>query len=459
MVLMVILCGLALAADPAQTNWPSFRGEKASGVWTGPSTPTSWNADSTSGQPANILWKSPVPGLGHSSPIVWGDRVYVASAVRADGAAPLKLGLYGSGDSADDAVEQSWKIFCFNRHTGKLVWEQTAHKGQPKVARHTKATHANTTLATDGQQLIAFFGSEGLYSYSLDGKLLWKKDLGILDMGPEKELQWGFASSPVLHSGKIVVQCDAKQGPFLAVLDARDGQEIWRTSRSGVSERSWATPAVENIGGKLQVITNGWPYIAGYDFATGKELWRLRSEGDIPVPTPVAAHGLLYVTNAHGGQAPLYAIKPSAAGNISPSGPDRVNQHIAWSEQRNGAYMQTPVIYGGLLYSCSDRGVLKVYDARTGKRHYEQRLGEGTAGVSASPVAAAGKLYFTSEEGEVFVIKAGTVFELLARNSMGETVMASPAISEGVLLFRTRGHLVAIAEPRAIGKRAQNGAP
>jgi outer membrane protein assembly factor BamB len=195
-------------------------------------------------------------------------------------------------------------------------------------------------------------------------------------------------------------------------------------------------------------VTNGWQYIAGYDFDTGRELWRLKSEGDIPTPTPVFAHGLIFVTNAHGGQAPLYAIRPEAAGDISVSAESRSNRYVAWSTPRNGAYMQTPLVYGDLLYSCSDRGVLKVYDARTGKLHYEQRLGSGATGFSSSPVAAGGNIYFASEEGEVYVIKAGPAFEQVAVNRMGEICMATPAISEEVIFYRTRGHVVAIGEIR-----------
>ena len=195
-----------------------------------------------------------------------------------------------------------------------------------------------------------------------------------------------------------------------------------------------------------QVVCNGWPYIAGYDFTTGKELWRLKSGGDIPVPTPVFAHGLIYVTNAHGGGAPLYAIKPDATGDITPAGSEKSSAGVVWSEPRNGAYMQTPLILGDLLYSCSDRGVLKVYKARTGALAYTQRLGEGTTGFSSSPVAVDGRVYFASEEGEVYVVKAGSTYELLGKNLLGEIAMASPAVSQGVLYYRTRGHVVAIGE-------------
>lgn len=435
---------LARAANTAPTlHWPMFRGPNACGVAEG-QTPTEWNADESAGNMSRVLWKTPIPGLGHSSPVIWGDRLLVATAVRTEGEAPLRLGLYGDGGSANDSAEQSWKILCLEKKSGKILWERTARKGLPKAQRHTKATHANTTLATNGESVVAFFGSEGLYCYNAKGDLTWSRDLGILDMGPEPELQWGFASSPVLHGDKIVLQSDCKKSPFVALLRLKDGSDVWRTPRDGVSQRSWSTPAVIGEGGKKQVVTNGWPWIASYDFETGKELWRLRSEGDIPVPAPVTAHGLIYVTNAHGGKAPLYAVRPEARGDITPQDGARSNPSVAWSVERNGAYMQTPLIYGELLYSCSDRGVLKCYRAKSGEKLYEQRLGAGTSGYSSSPVAAGGKLYFASEEGEVFVVEQGETFRQLARNAMGETVMATPAISNHVLHYRTRGHVVAI---------------
>jgi outer membrane protein assembly factor BamB len=196
------------------------------------------------------------------------------------------------------------------------------------------------------------------------------------------------------------------------------------------------------------MVVNGWQHIGGYDLATGKELWKMTGGGDIPVPTPVVGHGLIFIANAHGRQAPLYAVRLNATGDISLKASETSNNHIAWSELRNGAYMQTPLIYGDYIYSCRDNGVLNCYEAKTGKPIYQERLGTGRTGFSASPVAANGKLYFTSEEGEVYVVQAGPTFKVLATNPMDEICMATPAISEGVLYFRTQGHVVAIAEKK-----------
>lgn len=438
--MLVLAASLVFASD-----WPAYRGPAASGVGLGPA-PAIWSADAGSAI-RNIKWKTPLPGLSHSSPIIWGDRLYVSTAISSAGEAPLKVGNYGSGNSADDDGEQQWVIYCLDKRSGKVLWTEIAHKGIPRARRHTKATHANTTLATDGKRLIALFGSEGLYSYSLDGKLLWKKDLGTLDMTPPdvRTLSWGYASSPALFDDVIVVQADVKANGFLAAFAVKDGRELWRVPRETVSVSSWATPGVFKAGGRTQIVTNGFPYIAGYDLRTGKELWRLKSEGDIPVPTPFMAHGLIYVANAHGGKSPLYAIRPEASGEITPAAGSRVSSGVAWSEERNGSYLQTPVAYGDLIYACTGAGIFKAYDAKTGRKLYEQRLGEGGA-FTSSPIAADGKVYVTSEEGETFVIKAGPVFEVISRNPLGELVLSTPALSDKILYVRTRGHVVAIGQ-------------
>jgi outer membrane protein assembly factor BamB len=425
-----------------ETNWPSFRGSSARGIADGYATSTTWNAEESK----HVRWKTPIPGLGHSSPIVWGDRVFVTSAISGKEKDELKVGLYGNIDSVNDDTVHQWKVYCLDKKTGKILWEKTAYKGVPKVKRHTKSTHANCTMATDGKNVVAFFGSEGLYCYDLNGNLRWKKSLGLLDAGYYEvpSAQWEYASSPILFDNSVVVQCDIQKGSFLAAFSIKDGAEVWRTPRDDVP--TWSTPTIHEEGGHALLIVNGYKHIGGYDARTGKEVWRLTGGGDIPVPTPVVANGLIFIMNAHGKMSPIYAVRLDATGDISLQGDQQSNRGIAWSVNRGGAYMQTPMIYGDYLYSCQINGILSCYEAKTGKLVYQERLGTGRTGFTASPVAADGKLYFTSEEGDVYVVKAGPEFKILATNSMGEVCMATPAISEGTLFFRTQGHLVAIGD-------------
>ncbi len=399
----------------------------------------------TSGPTANIVWKTPIPGLGHSSPVIWGDLLCVTSAISGKTEAGLKIGLYGDIASVQDDTPHEWRIYCLDKHTGALKWQQTAYKGVPKIKRHTKATHANSTLATDGQRLIAFFGSEGLYAYDLKGTLLWKKDLGVLDAAYYEvpEAQWETGSSPIIHDGIVVVQADVLTGSFLAAFDAATGRELWRDSRDDVP--TWGTPTVHVVGGTTQLIVNGMRHAGAYDLKTGKEIWKLSGGGDIPVPTPVAEDGLIYITNAHGSVgAPVYAIRDTASGNISLAGDASHNQGVVWSYPRDGGYMCTPLVYRGLVYIVKFNGVLNVYDAKSGEKKFQERLAGGTAAFTASPIAGDGKVYLANEDGQVFVLKASPAYELLALNEMGSSVLATPAISQGRLFVRTQQQVVAI---------------
>ncbi len=426
----------------AGVDWPGFRGIEARGVDEHATPPLQWSV------PASKLvrWRVPVAGLGHSSPVVWGDQVCTATAISGTPDPQLKVGLYGDIESVRDTTSHRWMVLCFDKQTGALRWERTAKSGVPIIKRHPKSTHASSTLATDGRHLVAFFGSEGLYAYDMKGELLWKKDFGTLDSGYfiAPGAQWGFASSPIIRDGRLVIQVDVQKGSFVAAFDVRTGRELWRTPRADVP--TWSTPAIVAMNGRDQVIVNGWKHIGGYDLETGKEVWRMTGGGDIPVPTPITGQGLVFITNAHGKMSPIYAIKPTATGDISLKEGETSNQHIAWSYVRDGGYMQTPILYGDILYVCRDNGVLSAFDAKTGQRHYQARLGNGSTGFSASAVAAAGRLYYTSEDGDVYVVKAGPAFELLATNPLGEVAMATPAISEGALIFRTRDHLLAIGQ-------------
>ncbi|MDZ4799347.1 MAG: PQQ-binding-like beta-propeller repeat protein [Bryobacteraceae bacterium] len=439
---VIFLLLTATAACLCAADWPSYRGPAASGVGEG-AAPSKWNVETSS----NVRWKTPIPGLGHSSPVIVGNRLFITTAISSAGSAPLKLGLYGAGDSANDDVEQDWVLYCLDKRSGKVLWKQTAHKGAPRARRHTKATHANTTVATDGRRVVAFFGSEGLYSFTLDGKLEWRKDLGTMDMAPsdDRRLSWGFASSPVLFDGTVIVQSDSKKDSFLAAFAAADGRELWRVPRTDVSVCSWATPGVFRTKDRTQVVANGYPWIVSYDLKTGKELWRLQSEGDIPVPTPFMAQGMIFVANAHGKKSPLYAIRPEATGDITPAAGSRVSSGLVWSEERNGSYLQTPVVYGDFVYASTSQGIFKAYEVRTGRKVYEERLGTGGS-FTSSPIAADGKIYVSNEEGRTFVITAGPKFVVAAMNEMGEPVMSTPALSERVMYVRTPGNVLAIAE-------------
>ena len=429
------------AQSQRDIHWPSFRGAQARGIAEGYATPTEWNLE----RGTHIKWKTAIPGLAHSSPIVWCDRIFVTTAVRDKDEAELKVGLYG-GDIApvEDEGAHSWKLYSIDKTTGEVLWERTAHRGAPRTKRHPKSTHANSTPATDGKHVIAFFGSEGLYCYDFEGNLVWKKDLGVLDSNffLVPEAQWGFASSPVIHGDVVIVQCDVRENSFIAAFRVQDGKELWRTPREDVP--TWSTPTVHEEKGRRQVIVNGYKHIGGYDLETGDELWRMTGGGDIPVPTPVVSEGLIFITNAHGPAAPIYAIKTDAIGDVSLPEGESTNRYIAWSRRNRGNYMQTVLVHRDYLITCNDGGVMTVYEAKTGEIVERKRLGKG-GGFSASPVAADGKLYFTSEDGDIYVLKAAPGFEVLATNPMGETTMATPAISEGVLFFRTRGHLVAVS--------------
>ena len=443
---------LALAAPvTAQTNWPQFRGANATGIATGAVTPTTWSVEETN----TILWKTVIPGLGHSSPVIWGDRLFITSAINMTRAAPLKVGLYGDPAAADDNDVQDWRVFCLNKRTGKTLWQVIAHKGAPKVKRHPKATHANCTVVTDGTSLVAFFGSEGLYCYSLDGRLRWEKDLGTLKVNPMvyndkpdsqgTDLDWGFAGSPVIYGGRVFIQCDTFTNGFVAAFDLSDGKQVWRTPRDDTG--TWSTPNVCADAPRPQLVVNGWKHMGGYDLKSGEEIWRMSGGADCPTPTPLMWKDLIFFMSAHGPRSPIYAVRNNATGDVSLKSGATTNKFVAWSILKGGSYMETPLVYGEHLYSCQTDGVLSCFEAATGKLLYKERLGTGGDGFTASPVAALGKIYFTSEHGDVYVVKPGPQFTVLATNEMAEVCMASPAISHGKLFFRTQDHVVAIGTP------------
>lgn len=435
----------AKKSSPAiANNWPSFRGLHASGVADGSAPPVAWNSENA----ANIKWKTAIPGFAHASPVIWGDRIFITTAISSDTAAILRVGLYGDVAPDKDVSKHSWKVYCLDKKSGKILWERVAHEGLPKVKRHTKATQANSTPVTDGKHVIALFGAEGMFCYDMKGKLLWQKDLGLLDSGwfYDPDYQWGHGSSPIIYKDLVIVQCDIQKNSFIAAYRLKDGREVWRTQRDEIP--SWGTPTIHESGNRAELIANGTNYVRGYDPLTGKELWRLAGNSEITTPTPFVAHDLIFVASGYRPIQPIYAIRLGAVGDISLQDTSTANAHIAWSKKRGGPYMPTPIVYGDYLYTCANNGTLTCYNAKTGEQIYRERLagrGSGYA-FTASPVAADGKLYFTSEDGEIFVIKAGPAYELLAANSMGEVCMATPAISEGMIFIRGQQHVYGIGE-------------
>ena len=356
---------------------------------------------------------------------------------------------YGDGNSVTDEGKHAFVLHCLDKKTGKELWSKRALEAVPEIKRHPKSTHANCTPAVDAQHVVAFFGSDGLFCYDHEGNLKWQLDFGVLDTGAPRmenyeQYQWGFASSPILHEGKVIVQCDIQAQSFLAVLDGETGKEVWRVERD--EDPCWATPTIHenSAAGTAQIIVNGYKHIGGYEFASGKEIWKLVGGGDVPVPTPVVEHGLIFITSAHGPEHPIYAIDAELAKGELNLDPETCAA-MAWSNRR-GIYMQTPLVYGEELYACSDSGILSCFDAGTGDRHYRERLGDGLAGFSGSPVAGDGKLYFSDEAGTVRVVQAGPDYALLGANDMGETLMATPAISEGRIYLRAKGHIYCVAE-------------
>jgi len=458
-----VLCGALLTlatsglwAAENQAHWPSFRGPGATGIGSGPATPLQWDGESG----RNILWKTAIPGLGHSSPVIWGNRIFVTTAVSAITDPTLKVGLYGDIDPVEkEEIAHEWRLYALDRESGEIVWMRAAHKGIPQIPRHPKSSHANSTPATDGRRVVAFFGSEGLYAYDMDGELLWNRDLGVLKSGffRAADALWGFGSSPIIHDGRVIVQCDVLEGGFIAAFDVTNGKELWNTRRDEVP--TWSTPAIDAGRGPARVIANGYRHIGGYDLETGQEVWRLRGGGDIPIPTPQVVGDLIYITNAHGGESPIYAVRRDATGDISAAGDGASRRHIAWSRERDGAYMPTPLVLDGGLYVLRDNGTLTAFDAATGEQRYKSRLGRGGSGFTASAVAAGGKLFFTSEMCETYVVDPGSEFKLIETNSLDAICMATPAIADGHLYFRTDGHLIAISNQEGVGSAATRPDP
>ncbi len=428
----------------ARFNWPSFRGPNASGIADGQAPPIRWNVETRE----NFAWKTPIPGLGHSSPILWNDRLFLSSAISSDPNSVFKFGRDGSIDRRTDTSEHVWTVYALDRRSGEIVWEREAYRGVPLIQRHPKNSYASATPVTDGEHLVVLFGSEGLYCYDLDGTLLWTRDLGPIDAGASYDdtYRWGSASSPIIYRGLVIVQADQQRDSFIAAFDVSSGEEVWRTPRDVIS--SFATPTVYDNGARAELIVNGAEKIYGYDPLSGEPFWMLRGTSFNTTPTPVVANDLFFVASGYRTR-PIFAIRPGASGDISLPENETANEFVAWSSPRFGPYITTPLVYRNYLYVVSSQGVVTVFHAETGERIYQARLGNFGGSYSASPVAAEGYIYAASEDGDVFVFTAGEEHELVAVNRVGEVILATPAISEGQIFVRTTRHIFAFQKTTA----------
>jgi outer membrane protein assembly factor BamB len=438
---MALAIALLAAPSAAAQDWPSFRGPQAAGVADTAQLPLTW--DVAAGR--NVAWTTAVPGLGHSSPVVWGERIFLTSAV------PVKATGAAAAD-AETAVDikdykvvaaqtpLAWRLYCLDRRTGRILWDRTAHEGLPRVKRHAKASQASATAATDGKHVVAMMGSEGLFTYDMDGKLLWKHDLGRLDVGyaEDKAEEWSPASSPIVYDGLVIVQNDRHADSYVVAFDVATGSERWRVGRDEMP--SWSTPVV-HPGPRPTLVTNSPRFIRGHDPKSGRELWRVPDDAPVKVPAPIVAGDLVIVTGGYPTAGrPIYAIRATTG-------------EVVWKLDRGSTYTPTPIVYRDILYVGVDTGILSAYEVATGKRLYQERITKDPIGLSASPVAANGRLYFPSEDGILFVVRAGKTFELLAKNDMKEMLLATPAVSGDLLLVRTRTHLHALREAKASAAR------
>lgn len=439
-VFAVIFMSCKQAPDPGR-QWSMYRGNNISGVMDNANLPESWDVESGE----NIAWKTEIPGLAHSCPIVWGDKVFVTTAVNTAKQEDIQTGIYGSIGSVPDSSVHDWKVYCLDLKSGSIEWEKTAASGVPEQKRHPMSSHANCTPATNGEYLVAFFGSEGLYCFDMEGKQLWSKDFGVLKSNfflvPDAE--WEFSSSPLIHKNAVIIQCDVAENSFVAAFDLKTGKELWKQERDEYP--GWETPNIYSDGSRDLVVLNGYKHRGAYDFETGEEIWRMSGGGDIPIPSPIIGTDLIYFNCAHGKSSPVLAIQKDAKGDITLAEGETTNQYVKWSKERGGAYMSTMLLYGDYLYNARWNGNLTCYNALTGEEMYSEKVGDGNS-YTTSPVAADGVIYVADNKGGVYSVKAGPAFELLATNQLNDVYMSTPAIVPDYMLFKTAGQVIAVSK-------------
>lgn len=423
-------------AEASDDAWPSFRGPHAQGIADGQGLPTTFDVKSSK----NVRWRTAIPGLGHSSPVVWGEQIFVTTA-ESTAATDIVLGDEGGIDLAEDSTEHVWKILAIHPEDGRILWTREAHRGVPGIKRHVKASQVNATPATDGKTLAAVLGPQRLFAFDMDGTVRWSADLGTLDPGlfGDPTSQWGHASSPIVVGNRVIVQVDRHENSFLAAYDAKTGQQIWRVERD---ERPiWATPTYFDGAGRQELIVMGGYFNRGYRLEDGKEIWRVADDAQVKTPTAFVAGDRIILGGGYRGR-PLFAVRTGGEGDLTPPEGAETGGHILWRTEAGGPYTSTPIAYGEHLFSVTDKGILNVYELATGKRLHRVRTDEH---FSASPVASDGHLYFAGEGGTLLVVAAGPELEIVAQNTVGESLMATPAIAHGTLYVRSSKALYAIA--------------
>jgi len=436
---MLAVTGAVGAAE----NWPQFRGPGAMGVAEHARLPDLWSPTE------NVVWKQDIPGRGWSSPVVWGNHVFITTVSTEGKAWEARKGLYFGGERfKPPAGKHHWKVICLSLETGKVVWKKTAHSGVPQSSIHIKNSYASETPITDGERVYAYFGNQGLYCYTVGGKFLWKKEWPAY----KTRFGWGLAASPVLHKGRLYIVNDNEQQSFLVALDAKTGTEVWKVKREG-EKSNWSTPFIWENKLRTEIITPGSRKNRAYDL-DGKLLYQFSGNSSITIATPYAKFGLLYVTSGYVGdrRKPVFAIRPGAKGDISLESDEDSNEHVAWCQRRAGPYNPSTIVYGDLMYVLLDRGLVACYEAKTGKRVYgpERIVARGGA-FTSSPWAYNGKIFFLDENGVAYVLKAGREFKLLRANRLNlkeDMCMATPAIVGGKLLIRTDARIYCFSKSK-----------
>jgi outer membrane protein assembly factor BamB len=418
----------------AGANWPQWRGPESQGISEEKDLPVEWSGTK------NIKWRTPIAGRGHSSPIVWGKRVFLTTAIEGApvaGAKAVTHTIEGKEWVHPDSVgadrKHTFKVMCLDLDTGKLLWEKTAWEGTPYDDRHRKSSFAASTPGTDGRYVYAFFGAEGLYAYDFNGRLVWKADPGKLGT-----LGMGTGTSPVIYEDLVILQCDEEAGDasFIVAFDKKTGKQIWKTPRK--VEVSWSTPVLVRTVKRTELITSGSQAVISYDPATGKELWRTKGLESNAIPTPVATRELVIVAAGFPAKVAM-AIRLGGTGELPES-------NLVWKFAKGTAYVPSPIAYGDYLYLTTDRGILTCLDIKTGKVIYEGGRVPIPATFTASPVAFDGKILLTSEDGDTFIVKAGPKHEILGTNSLDEPVYSSPALADGKIFIRGEKHLYCISK-------------